>query len=56
MLAEEAVWVDLLPPTVRHGCARYAVISVAPEVLLLSIFSLSSDKNSTCTSAEDFID
>ena len=31
MLAEEAVRLDWLKPTVRYGCERHAVISVVPE-------------------------
>ena len=31
MLAEEAVRLDWLPPAVRHGGERHAIISVVPE-------------------------
>ena len=44
MLAEEAVGLeDWLSPTVRHGCERHAVLSVAPEAFFRRLFSLSSD-------------
>ena len=57
MLAEEAVGLeDWLSPTVRHGCERHAVLSVAPEAFFRRLFSLSSDKISTWTSAEDFME
>ena len=36
MLAEEAVGLDWLPPNVRHGCERHAVIIVAPEVVFVN--------------------
>ena len=57
MLAEEAVGLeDWLSPTVRHGYERHAVLSVAPEAFFRRLFSLSSDKISTWTSAEDFME
>ena len=56
MLAGEAVGLDWLSPTVRHGCERRAVLSVAPEAFFRRLFSLSSDKISTWTSAEDFME
>ena len=56
MLAEKAVGLDWLPPTVRHGCERHAVISVVPEAFFRRFLSLSSDKKSTWTSVEDFMD
>ena len=39
-----------------YGCKRHAVKSVAPEAFFRRFFSLSSDKKSTWTSAEDFMD
>ena len=57
MLAEEeGVRLDWLSPTVRHDCDRHAVLSVAPEAFFRRLFSLSSDKISTWTSAEDFME
>ena len=56
MLAEEGVRLDWLSPTVRHDCERHVVLSVAPEAFFRRLFSLSSDKISTWTSAEDFME
>ena len=56
MLAEKAVRLDWLSPTLRHGCERHAVLSVAPEAFFRRLFSLSSDKIPTWTSAENFME
>ena len=56
MLAEEAVRLNWLSLTLRHGCERHAVLSVAPEAFSRRLFSLSSVKISTWTSAEDFME
>ena len=56
MLAEEAVRLDWLSPTLRHGCERHAVLSVVLEAFFRRLFSLSSDKISTWTSAKDFME
>ena len=56
MLAGEGVRLDWLSPTVRHGCERHAVLSVAPEAFFRRLFSLPLDKISTWTSAEDFME
>ena len=37
MLAEEAVGLDWLPPTMRHGCERHAVKTVALEVFFVNL-------------------
>ena len=37
MLAEEAVGLDWLPPTVRNDCKRHAIRSVAPEVFFVNL-------------------
>ena len=52
----KVVWLDWLATTVRHGCERHAIISVVLEAFLSSIFSMSSDDISACTSAEVFMD
>ena len=49
------VWLDWLAPTVRHGCERHAIISVVLEAFFRRIFSMSSDKTWTWTSAEGFM-
>ena len=55
--SRKAVGLDWLSPTVRHGCERHAVISVAPEAFFRRFFSLSSDKKKIDLDiVEDFMD
>ena len=55
-LAEEAVRLDWLQPTVRCGCERHAIISVVSEAFGLKNlqFVIGLKKKSTWTSAEDY--